>query len=66
MKISQIVAVTSWCSVVLILWGLVAKIFESSFVTWFAFGFFFCGVCSFRIHYYAEIMRKTVYILVNT
>lgn len=54
MKISQIVAVTSWCSVVLILWGMVTKVFESSFVTWFAFMFF---LMAFLVS--ASLLRNT-------
>lgn len=36
----NIVGNTSWISIVLILWGLVMKVIESNFISWFAFFFF--------------------------
>jgi len=40
MKIGEIVVVTSWCSVVLDIWGVIFGVFPLSAVTIFAFFFF--------------------------
>lgn len=31
---------TCWTSIVLLLWGMITKLIEQSFTSWFAFGFF--------------------------
>lgn len=36
----QVIYITSWTSVLILLWGMITELIESSFVSWFAFVFF--------------------------